>query len=75
MTMRRFDSGNGATSLLIWHAIKHAAHKNIILDLDGDGNSGGTQFFKRFGGVVKPRYRIQKGSAAFRIVSKFLNRR
>lgn len=72
MTTRRLDSDNGAMSLLIWHAIKHASSNNIVFDLDGYCNPGDTQFFTRFGGVLKPRFCVQKGSVAFRIVSKFI---
>jgi hypothetical protein len=71
MTTRRLDSDNGAMSLLIWHAIKHASHNNIVFDLDGYCNPGDTQFFTRFGGTVKPRYCIQKSSIVFRIINKF----
>jgi len=72
MTTRRLDSDNGAMSLLIWHAIQHASKHNLVFDLDGFTNPGDTQFFTRFGGVLKPRYCVQKGSVAFRIVSKFI---
>jgi len=72
MTTRRLDSDNGAIALLIWHAIKRAAQTNIVFDLDGYCNPGDTQFFTRFGGVLKPRYCVQKGSVAFRIASKFI---
>lgn len=72
ISTRRLDSDNGAMSLLIWHAIKHAAQNNIVFDLDGYCTPGDTQFFTRFGGVLKPRYCVQRSSVAFRIVSKFL---
>lgn len=70
MTIRRLDSDNGAISLLIWHAIRHASQKRIVFDLDGYCSPGDTQFFTRFGGVLKPLYCLHKGSILFRIASK-----
>ncbi len=72
MTTRRPDSDNGAISLLIWHALRHAAQNNLVFDLDGYCTPGDTQFFTRFGGTIKPRFCVQKGSVAYRIISKFI---
>jgi hypothetical protein len=71
LTTRRLDSNNGAISMLIWHAILHASSNNITFDLDGFCNPGDTQFFTRFGGVLKPRYCVQKESVTFRFARKF----
>lgn len=70
MTTRNLGSDNGATSLLIWSAIKHASERGLIFDLDGFSNPGDIQFFTRFGGRVVPRYFIQKSSLPFRLASK-----
>jgi hypothetical protein len=69
MTTRKRDSDNGAISLLIWNSIKHASEKGLTFDIDGFSNSGDIQFFTRFGGIVKPRYCIQKSSLMFRSIN------
>lgn len=71
MTTRKKESDNGAISLLIWNALKHASENGLVFDLDGFSNSGDIQFFTRFGGQVTPRYFIQRSSPLFRLVGKF----
>ncbi len=70
MTTRTPQADNGAISLLIWDAIKHASGKGLSYDLDGFNNAGDIQFFTRFGGRIVPRYFIEKVSIPYRIASR-----
>jgi hypothetical protein len=56
MTTRDEVSGNGATSLLLWDGIKHAAAKGLAFDFAGVGTRGSVLFFCGFGAAVQPRY-------------------
>jgi hypothetical protein len=56
MTTRDEVSGNGATSLLLWEEIKHAATHGLTFDFAGLGTSGSVLFYSGFGAIVQPRY-------------------
>jgi hypothetical protein len=62
MSTRRHDSGNGATSLLLWETIQKAAISNRIFDFDGMSQTGDILFFAGFGGSVTPRHMVTKSS-------------
>ncbi len=72
MTTRTPDADNGAISLLIWSAIKHASKNGLVFDFDGFNTAGDIQFFTRFGGRIVPRYVIEKASMSYRVVCKAL---
>ena len=65
MTTRSLASVNGAVSLLIWEAIKHAAATGRRFDLMGIRDSMMLNFFTGFGGAIKPRFIVSRSSAAF----------
>ena len=53
---RRADSGNGATSLLLWEAIQHASLNGKAFDFSGLGTRGSVLHYAGFGADVSPRY-------------------
>jgi lipid II:glycine glycyltransferase (peptidoglycan interpeptide bridge formation enzyme) len=70
MSTRAVDAGNGASSLLIWEAIQHAAERGLKFDFDGARNADDTRFFAGFGGSVRPRYWVWRKSFAYRAVNR-----
>jgi hypothetical protein len=66
MSTRSHDAGNGATSMLLWDAIKSAAENNLVFDFDGARHSADAKFFAGFGGTFRPRYWVWKSSLACR---------
>ena len=63
LTTRTHDAGNGTTSLLLWEAIKDAAHRGLIFDSDGLNNQGSILFLAGWGSTIKPRYIVTKTNA------------
>jgi len=53
---RNAAAGNGATSLLLWDSIQHAARRNLIFDFAGIGNRGSILHYAGFGAAIAPRY-------------------
>jgi hypothetical protein len=66
MSTRSSDAGNGATSMLLWDAIKSAAENNLVYDFDGARHGADAKFFAGFGGTFRPRYWVWKSSLALR---------
>ncbi|MGP3695941.1 GNAT family N-acetyltransferase [Rhodobacter sp. NSM] len=67
----------GATSLLVWEAIRHAAGKGLIFDFDGLYTRGNRVFFTGFGGEVRPRYVVCSSTRTYRatmMLDKMLSR-
>ncbi len=73
LSTRRTDSGNGAVSLLLWHAMQDVAARGLIFDFEGVVTSGSALFFTGFGGVVKPRYVVSRFSMAHRVAGRLSN--
>ena len=69
MSTRSHDAGNGATSMLLWDAIKSAAENNLVFDFDGARHSADAKFFAGFGGAFRPRYWVWKSSLACRALA------
>ncbi len=67
LSMRDKGAENGATSLLVWTAMQHAAARGLIFDFDGLRTRGNRVFFTGFGGVLHPRYLAQRQTMAHRI--------
>jgi hypothetical protein len=68
MSTRTSDAGNGATSLLLWDAIKDAAKDSLVFDFDGARHSADARFFAGFGGTLQPRYWVWRSSLTFRAI-------
>jgi hypothetical protein len=68
LSTRSLTSGNGATSLLLWEAIKDSAQRDLIFDSDGLNSSGAILFFAGLGGTVKPRYIVSKSDLRGKLV-------
>lgn len=51
---------SGATSLLLWHAMKRAHEMGLLLDLDGVYSSGTVRFLTNFGGEVRTRLVVRR---------------
>jgi hypothetical protein len=73
MSTRSPDAGNGAISLLLWEAIKDAARRGLIFDLDGLANSGSILLYAGFGATICPRYIVTWKSPKYRLLSVPLN--
>lgn len=56
LSTRGSDSGNGASSLLIWEAIKDSVRRRLVFDFAGLGTQGSILLYTGFGGAVSPRY-------------------
>ena len=74
MSTRRPESGNGATSLLIWTALQVAASSGRTFDLDGIDCRKNHTFLTGFGGTIRPRYIVSRTSTSFQ-VAQSLNTR
>jgi hypothetical protein len=68
MSTRSSDGGNGATSMLLWDAIKSAAENNLVFDFDGARHGADARFFAGFGGAFRPRYWVWRSSPMHRAV-------
>jgi hypothetical protein len=68
MSTRSSDAGNGATSMLLWDAIKDAAQNNHVFDFDGARHGADAKFFAGFGGTFRPRYWVWRSSPMHRAV-------
>jgi hypothetical protein len=73
LTTRTEEAGNGAVSLLIWHAIQDAAGRGLIFDFDGVATPGSRVFYIGFGGRVVPRYIVSRYTIGHRISGRLAN--
>lgn len=69
MSTRNRNAGNGAVSLLVWEAMKDAANRGLIFDLDGLANSGSILLYAGFGATIHPRYIVTWKSSKYRLLS------
>jgi hypothetical protein len=74
MSTRAPDSGNGATSLLIWRAVQEAASHGRIFDLDGIDSRTNHLLLTGFGGSLRPRYLVSRTSTRFQIAQSLKTR-
>ncbi|MWP37877.1 GNAT family N-acetyltransferase [Rhodobacter sphaeroides] len=77
LATRTRGEDHGATSLLLWEAIRHANRMGLIFDFDGLYTRGNRVFFTGFGGTVHPRYVVCGSTRTYRAtaaLSKALGR-
>jgi hypothetical protein len=67
MSTRTADSGNGATSLLIWTALQEAARCGRIFDMDDINGRTNHMLLTGFGGALRPRYLVSRTSTGFHV--------
>jgi hypothetical protein len=67
---RNESAGNGAASLLIWEAIKHAVRKGLTFDFGGLGTPGSIRLYSGFGATISPRYVAVRASCFARLVAE-----
>ncbi|MCB8881769.1 GNAT family N-acetyltransferase [Acidisoma cellulosilytica] len=67
------NSGNGATSLLIWAALQVAAAEGRVFDMDGVHSNSNRLLITGFGGTLKPRYLVSTSSPLFQ-AAQFLKK-
>jgi hypothetical protein len=67
LSTRSPDSTYGATSAVIWAAIKFASANGLVFDFDGVASAGAVKFFIGFGGSVSPRYIVSRASLPYRV--------
>jgi hypothetical protein len=66
MSTRSNDpADNGSVNLLLWAAMKQANERGLLFDLDGVHTSGTARFLCGFGGRIKTRLVVRKGTALF----------
>jgi hypothetical protein len=66
LSTRGTDPGdNGSVNLLLWSAMKLANQRGLVFDLDGVYTSGSAKFLSGFGGRIKTRLLVRRGSAMF----------
>ena len=70
LSTRAGDAGNGATSLLIWEAIKTSASRGLLFDLAGLGNQGSVLLYSGFGGTVSSRFVALRTTLGRRLLSE-----
>lgn len=68
MSTRSRDSGNTATALLIWEAIKESARQGLIFDFAGLGNKGSILLYSGFGARVCTRYAALRARPMARMI-------
>ena len=68
MSTRTRDSQNGATSLLIWAAIQHAALHGLTFNTNGLDSRSNFMLLSGFGGTIKPRLIVEKSSLTYALV-------
>jgi hypothetical protein len=69
LSTRSQEAGNGASSLLIWEAIQHAAIRGLTFDFAGLGTQGSVLLYSGFGANVSPRYVAVRASGFARLVA------
>jgi hypothetical protein len=74
MSTRRPESGNGATSLLVWTALQVAASSGRTFDLDGIDCRKNHTFLTGFGGMIRPRYIVSRTSTSFQVAQSLKTR-
>lgn len=67
---RNENAGNGASSLLVWEAIQHAAAHGLIFDFAGLGTRGSVLHYAGFGGTVRTRFVAVRATGIGRLVAR-----
>lgn len=73
LSMRDRGIDQGATSQLIWEAVRRAAAMGLTFDFDGLLTKGNRVFFTGFGGTVRPRYVAFHKTKYYRMASHAMN--
>lgn len=64
------NAGNGASSLLLWDAIQHAARNGLIFDLAGIGTRGSILHYAGFGAAVSTRFVAIRASLIAKVAAR-----
>jgi hypothetical protein len=67
---RGADAGNGASSLLLWDAIQHAAASGLIFDFAGMGTRGSVLHYSGFGATISTRFVAVRATGIGRLVAR-----
>jgi hypothetical protein len=67
---RSEDAGNGASSLLLWEAIRRAATNGLTFDFAGLGTRGSVLHYAGFGGAVCTRFVAVRATGIGRLVAR-----
>jgi hypothetical protein len=60
ITARCPSTYRGSLTLLVWEAMRDAAERNLIFDMDGVSSDESVAFFTGFGATVVPRYIVSR---------------
>ncbi len=69
MSTRTVGSGNSASSLILWNAVKDAMTHGLIFDCDGVISAGAILFYAGFGASIHPRYIVSRSGKVMRLVN------
>jgi hypothetical protein len=67
---RSETAGNGASSLLLWEAIRHAAANGMIFDFAGLGTRGSVLHYAGFGAAIGTRFVAVRATLMGKIVAR-----
>lgn len=68
ITARKPSTYRGSLTLLVWEAMKDAAARNLVFDMDGISSDESVAFFSGFGATVVPRYIVTRENKLMRVV-------
>lgn len=68
LSTRCDSSGNSASSLLLWEAIKESARRGLVFDFAGLGSKGSVLLYSGFGAFVSPRYVALRAQVMARVL-------
>jgi Acetyltransferase (GNAT) domain len=64
------NSGNSASSLLLWESIRESARKGLVFDFAGLGTKGSVLLYSGFGGSVKVRFVAVRSHGVARVLNE-----
>jgi Acetyltransferase (GNAT) domain len=67
---RSETAGNGASSLLLWEAIQHAAARGLFFDFAGLGGNGSVLHYAGFGASVGTRFVAVRAKGIGRVIAR-----
>jgi len=70
LSTRGANSGNGASSLLLWEAIKDSARRGLVFDFAGLGGKGSVLFYSGFGASISARYVAVRARVLARVINE-----
>jgi hypothetical protein len=70
LSTRCDSSGNGASSLLLWEAIKESTRRGLVFDFAGLGDKGSVLHYSGFGASISVRYVAVRARVLARVLNE-----